>query len=101
MNQSAFIEKFTLLPTQSGPLSGLSFAVKDFIDVQHYVTGCGNLVWKSSHEKAEKNADCVDKLLLAGAQCLGKTVCDEMGFSLSGKNFFYADGPFILKFFRP
>ena len=38
---------------------------------------------------AAVNAVCVDQLLLAGARCVGKTVCDELAFSLEGENFFY------------
>jgi amidase len=31
----------------------------------------------------------VDQLLLAGAECVGKTITDELGFGLNGENFFY------------
>ena len=73
----------------SGPLDGLSFAVKDIIDVGGHVTGCGNPAWRDTHPRAATNAVCVDQLLGAGARCVGKTVTDEMAFSLLGENPFY------------
>ncbi len=84
-----FIEKFDLQPHRPGNLSGLKFAVKDLIDIQNYVTGCGNPLWKQKHSPALNHALCVDQLLDAGAQCVGTTICDEFAFSLYGKNFFY------------
>ena len=38
----AFARMLKIEPTESGPLDGLCFVVKDLIDVQGYVTGCGN-----------------------------------------------------------
>jgi len=32
---------------------------------------------------------CVEQLLRAGARCVGKTICDELAFSLLGQNYFY------------
>jgi Asp-tRNA(Asn)/Glu-tRNA(Gln) amidotransferase A subunit family amidase len=37
----AFVQLLTLTPTGSGPLEGLSFGVKDLIDLGGLVTGCG------------------------------------------------------------
>jgi amidase len=31
----------------------------------------------------------VDQLLLAGAECIGKTITDELAFGIDGENFFY------------
>ena len=39
-----------------GPLSGLTFAAKDILDVAGYVTGGGNPDWKSTHGPAERTA---------------------------------------------
>lgn len=85
----AFIERFTLPPTGDGPLAGLRFAVKDLIDVGGRRTGCGNPDWLATHPPARVSAVCVDALLAAGAQCDGKTITDEVAFSLLGENFFY------------
>src|SRR4029077_1128613 len=73
----------------SGPLDGLRFAVKDTIDVAGLKTGCGNPTWRDSHPAAVVHAVCVEQLLLAGARCVGKTISDELAFSLLGENYFY------------
>lgn len=85
----AFVEMFKLNPYKKGVLSGLSFAVKDIIDVLGHVTGCGNPSWKNSQKNAVSNAICVDQLLSKGAECIGKTHTDEFAFSLLGENSFY------------
>src|SRR6478752_5633257 len=85
----AFIERFTLAPTKDGPLRGLRFAVKDLIDVAGHPTGCGNPTWLATHPPAEVSAICVEQLLSAGAQCEGKTITDELAFSLLGENHHY------------
>ncbi len=85
----AFIETFTLPPTKDGPLRGLRFAVKDLIDVAGYKTGCGNPTWLAAHPPAAVSAVCVEQLLAAGAECVGKTITDEFAFSLLGENFHY------------
>lgn len=76
-------------PTAGGVLDGLCFAVKDVIDVAGWKTGCGNLTWRDSHPPAVANAVCVEQLLHAGARCVGKTISDELAFSLLGENHFY------------
>ena len=86
---NAFVTTFDLSPTESGPLDGLRFAVKDTIDVAGFKTGCGNPTWRDSHPAAVVHAVCVEQLLLAGARCVGKTICDELAFSLLGANHFY------------
>src|SRR5262249_11646349 len=48
-----------------------------------------NPTWRDEHPPAAINAVCVDQLLQSGARCLGKTVTDELAFSLLGENFFY------------
>lgn len=86
---NAFVTTFDLPPASSGPLNGLRFAVKDTIDVAGFKTGCGNPTWRDSHPAAAVHAVCVEQLLLAGAHCVGKTICDELAFSLLGENYFY------------
>ena len=85
----AFVEQFRLEPTGSGPLDGLTFAVKDLIDLKGYVTGCGNPHWRDTHPPAAAHAVVVEQILAAGAVCLGKTVTDELAFGLDGENHFY------------
>jgi amidase len=86
---NAFVTTFDLSPTDSGPLDGLRFAVKDTIDVAGFKTGCGNPTWRDSHPAAVVHAVCLEQLLRAGARCVGKTISDELAFSLLGENHFY------------
>jgi amidase len=76
-------------PTGSGALNGLTFAVKDLIDVAGCHTGGGNPAWLASHPPAEASAPVVDALLDAGARLVGKTITDELAFSLEGENAHY------------
>ena len=71
-----------------GPLRGLTFAVKDLIDTVGSVTGAGNPDWRRTHTPATANAPVVQHLLEAGATMVGRTITDELAFSLEGKNFF-------------
>jgi amidase len=75
-----------LAPLASGPLDGLSFVVKDLIDVEGHVTGGGNPDWSRRQRPALKSAPVVERLLRAGATLVGKTVTDELAFSLEGEN---------------
>jgi amidase len=53
------------------------------------VTGCGNPDWARTHGPADGTASCVAKLLAAGADLVGKTITDELAFSLMGENAHY------------
>ncbi|MFM0309513.1 amidase [Paraburkholderia sp. RL17-383-BIF-A] len=75
--------------TASGPLNGQRFAVKDLIDVAGVTTGGGNPDWLASHTAARAHAPCVDALLAAGATLDGKTITDELAYSLEGENHHY------------
>ena len=72
-----------------GPLAGLSFAAKDIIDVEGHVTGCGNPDWLRTHGPATATAPCIQRLLDAGATCVGKTVTEELATGLTGENVHY------------
>ncbi|CAL78142.1 putative amidase [Bradyrhizobium sp. ORS 278] len=76
-------------PHRSGPLSGLSFAVKDLFDVAGDVTGCGNPDWAACHDTPERDAWAVDAMCCAGATLTGKTITDEISLGLLGINRFY------------
>jgi amidase len=80
---------FEIAGAASGPLRGLTFATKDIFDIAGRVTGCGNPDWLASHAPAASNAPAVQKLLDAGARMVGKTITDELAFSLNGQNFHY------------
>jgi amidase len=78
-----------LAPRASGPLDGLTFVVKDLIDVAGHVTGGGNPDWARRQRPAPRSAPVIDRLLGAGATLVGKTVTDELAFSLEGENHHY------------
>jgi len=75
-----------LAPLGSGSLDGLTFVAKDLIDVAGYITGGGNPHWGSRQKPAARSAPVVDRLLRAGAALVGKTITDELAFSLEGEN---------------
>lgn len=72
-----------------GPLAGLTFGVKDIFDIEGSRTGFGNPTWLSTHEPAGKTATAVQRLLDAGARMIGRTLTDEMAYSLTGENAHY------------
>ena len=88
---NAFVpgEMITVSPGKSGKLSSLTFAVKELYDVEGFITGAGNPHWKNTHQVAQATAPAVEMLLNEGATLLGKTISDEMAFSLDGENFHY------------
>src|SRR5258708_38280088 len=45
--------------------------------------------WRNPSPAAVVHAVCVEQLFVAGARCIGKTICDELAFSLLGENHFY------------
>ncbi|KAJ4791365.1 Glutamyl-tRNA(Gln) amidotransferase subunit A [Rhynchospora pubera] len=89
----AFMEKFELKLSStirsSLPLQGLTFAVKDIFDMEGFVTGFGNPDWARTHAPAKLTSFAVLAILNAGATCLGRTIMDEMAFSVNGKNKHY------------
>jgi len=78
-----------LEPTGSGPLDGLTFAVKDVFDVAGHRTGFGSPTWRETHGPAGSTAPAVAGLLAAGARLVGKTISDELTYSLTGENVHY------------
>src|ERR687890_1761221 len=71
---------------ETGPLAGLTFAVKDLFDLAGYPTGCGSPHMLAMSGIKTRTAPTVQRLLDAGARLVGKTITDELAFSLSGKN---------------
>ena len=71
---------------ETGPLSGLTFAAKDLFDVAGYPTGCGSPHMLAMSGIKTRTAPTVQRLLDAGARLVGKTITDELAFSMSGKN---------------
>ena len=88
---NAFIpfDRVHLAGAPAGPLKGIRFAAKDLFDVAGHVTGCGNPDWLASHGPATATAPAVAQMLAAGAELVGKTITDELAYSLNGQNFHY------------
>ena len=72
-----------------GPLAGLRFAAKDIFDIEGHRTGFGNPTWLETHGPAGATASAVQGLLDAGADLAGKTLTDELAYSLTGENLHY------------
>lgn len=72
-----------------GPLAGLRFAAKDIFDVAGHTCCCGNPQWLASHAPAAATAPVIEALLAAGATLVGKTLTDELAYSLNGENAHY------------
>lgn len=70
----------------SGNLSNKTFVVKDYFDVEGFVTGAGSPAWQNTHAPAVSTAPVVTKLLNAGARLKGKACSDELALSLDGIN---------------
>jgi len=73
-----------------GPLAGLTFAAKDLFDVAGHNTGSGNPTWLVTHPPAAVTAPAITALLEAGARLVGKTITDELAFSVNGENAHYS-----------
>src|SRR5260221_8711794 len=89
---SAFVPHDLTAPLSgagAGPLAGLTAAVKDMYDVAGYRTGGGSPDWLDAQAAATSTAAAVVRILEAGATVIGKTVCDEFFYSVSGANAHY------------
>lgn len=71
-----------------GPLSGLTFAVKDLFDIAGVPTGGGNHDWAKANPVPERHAWAVQVLLDAGAELVGKTITDEVSLGILGESAF-------------
>lgn len=72
-----------------GPLAGSTFAAKDVFDLAGQRTGFGNPTWLATHPPAVKTAEAVLRMLAAGADMVGRTITDELTYSLTGENIHY------------
>src|SRR4051795_6384106 len=73
----------------SGPLAGLTAAVKDMYDIAGTKSGGGSPAWLEQAKLATRNADVVQKILDAGGTIVGKTISEEFFFSLTGASLHY------------
>ncbi|KAK8486412.1 hypothetical protein V6N11_047251 [Hibiscus sabdariffa] len=93
LESGALKEKFVLQPNSSSqqlPLVDLLLLLKKCkFDVDGYVTGFGNPDWKRTHSAAVSMALAVLNVLEGGATCVGKTVMDEMAYSINEEDIHY------------
>lgn len=89
----AFVQDGYGLPLQgdhvSTVLAGVRLAAKDIFDVAGATCGAGNPDWKKTQAVATSTAPAIQWLLDAGASWVGKTVTDELTYSLAGINAHY------------
>lgn len=72
-----------------GPLKGLRLGVKDVFHVAGYPTSMGQPLLAARLGVASKTAPVVARLLEGGARWVGKTITDELAFSMTGDNVHY------------
>jgi len=86
-----FMEELDIVQNgkSDGLLKGCTVAVKDSYDIKGYLTSNGSPTWRETHPVATETAPAVVALLQAGARIVGKTVMDEMAYSLEGQNHHY------------
>ncbi|WP_394220713.1 amidase [Alteromonas gracilis] len=72
-------------------LRGLELAVKDLFHIKGLPTAAGNPDWLATHALPETTNCCVQSMLNSGAIFKGKTVTDELAYSLHGQNKHYED----------
>jgi aspartyl-tRNA(Asn)/glutamyl-tRNA(Gln) amidotransferase subunit A len=87
LDQAAAIDKALATKEQPMPLAGLTFVVKDNINVKDYCSQVGspNLAWTP----AESDSWVVHQLKSYGAILLGKTHMNEFAAGLDGRNVHY------------
>lgn len=78
---------------RGGPLAGLTCAVKDMYDIIGERTGGGSPEWLAAQQPATVHSAAVANVLDAGATVVGKTICDEFFYSVSGDNAHYGTPP--------
>lgn len=72
-----------------GQLKELTFAAKDVFKILGSTYGNGHPKWLETNTPDDFTTSIIMKLLEEGADLVGKTVCDELCFSISGENWNY------------
>lgn len=72
-----------------GSLKGLVFGVKDVFRILGSTWGNGHPEWLRTSSPDEFTSSMITKILEEGADLVGKTICDELCFSISGENWNY------------
>ena len=72
-----------------GPLSDLTFVVKDMCEIKGFKSSCGNPDFYEKCLPADDFAPFLKDILNKGATLKGITICDEFFYSLIGENGHY------------
>jgi amidase len=73
-----------LAPTGSGPLDGVTVAVKDMFAIAGRVSSFGHPAWRATHQAARDTAPALARLLAAGASAAGLAKLDQLAYSIIG-----------------
>jgi amidase len=79
--------------TGTGPLQGMSVAVKDLFALEGFATGAGSEEWLAEARPEKTTAAAPAALLAAGAVVTGIARTDEFAYSLAGTNTHYGTPP--------
>lgn len=71
------------------PLQNMKLAVKDLFDIKGIPTAAGNPDWLRTHPLPSNTNSTVASLIKHGAAYEGKTLTDELAYSLNGQNIHY------------
>ncbi|MEL6911846.1 MAG: amidase family protein, partial [Cyanobacteria bacterium J06598_4] len=82
-------ESDSFQPKTPGSLDGIALGVKDLFQIAGLPTTAGNPDWLKTHPRPKVTAPAVAALLAAGATLVGKTLTDELAYSLEGVNLHY------------
>lgn len=75
--------------SKEGKLKDLVFAAKDVFMIKGSTVGNGHPDWLKHHGPDPFTSSAITKLLNQGADLVGKTICDELCYSISGENWHY------------
>ena len=74
----------SLPPTGSGPLTGLTLAVKDMFAIEGHISSFGHPRWRETHEPSAGTAPALRQLLADGASIAGLAKLDQLAWSIVG-----------------
>lgn len=74
---------------ENGRLANYKFAAKDVFKIKGSTWGNGHPDWLENSGPDEFTTTAILNLLDQGADLVGKTVCDELCYSISGENWHY------------
>jgi amidase len=75
---------FGISPPGSGPLSGMTIAVKDMFAIEGHVSSFGHPRWRETHSPSKYTASVIARLLAAGASVAGLAKLDQLAWSIVG-----------------